>query len=96
MASVCRGCPAVPGLVGRAGACLGLDQHRAIRPSQAAGEPAPELFPLLWLLQGRRVVALSGDTAALQNPSTGNVLTYRKARKPAYGPLGDSLDDFTA
>ena len=51
---------------------------------------------LLWLLQGRRVVALSGDTAALQNPSTGNVLTYRKARKPAYGPLGDLLDDFTA
>jgi hypothetical protein len=42
------------------------------------------------------VVALSGDTAAIQNPSTGNVLTYRKARKPAYGPLGDSLDDFTA
>ena len=38
---------------------------------------------LLWLLQGRRVVALTADTAAIQNPSTGNVLTYRKARKPA-------------
>jgi hypothetical protein len=51
---------------------------------------------LLWLLQGRRVVALTDDTAAIQNPNTGNVLTYRKARKPALGPLGDSLDDFTA
>jgi hypothetical protein len=51
---------------------------------------------LLWLLQGRRVVALTDDTAAIQNPSTGNVLTYRKTRKPAFGPLGDSLDDFTA
>jgi hypothetical protein len=50
----------------------------------------------LWLLQGRRVIALTVDTAAIQNPNTGNVLTYRKARKPAYGPLGDSLDDFTA
>lgn len=34
---------------------------------------------LLWLLQGRRVVALTDSTAAVQNPSTGNVLTYRKA-----------------
>jgi hypothetical protein len=51
---------------------------------------------LLWLLQGRRVVALTDNTAAIQNPNTGNVLAYRKARKPAYGPLGDSLDDFAA
>jgi hypothetical protein len=50
---------------------------------------------LLWLLQGRRVVALTNNTAAIQNPATGNILTYRKARKPALGPLGDSLDDFT-
>jgi hypothetical protein len=50
---------------------------------------------LLWLLQGRRVVALTADTAAIQNPSTRNVLAYRKLRKPALGPLGDSLDDFT-
>jgi hypothetical protein len=49
---------------------------------------------LLWLLQGRRVVALTDGTAAIQNPTTGNVLTYRKTRKPAYGPLGDLLDDF--
>jgi hypothetical protein len=51
---------------------------------------------LLWLLQGRRAIALTADTAALQNPRTGTVTTYRKHRKPAYGPLGDSLDDFIA
>ena len=51
---------------------------------------------LLWLLQGRRAVALTADLAAIQSPNTGNVLTYRRTRKPAYGPLGDLLDDFTA
>ena len=64
------------------------------RPTR--GSRATTATGLLWLLQGRRVIALTDSTAAIQNPSTGNVLTYRKARKPAYGPLGDSLDDFTA
>jgi hypothetical protein len=50
---------------------------------------------LVWSLQGRRVVALSSDTAAVEG-RTGNVLIYRKHNKPAYGPLGDSLDDFIA
>lgn len=50
---------------------------------------------LIWNLQGRRVVALTESTAALQG-HTGNIVTYRKAHKPAYGPLGDSLEDFTA
>ena len=27
---------------------------------------------------------------------TGNVTVYRKANKPAFGPLGDSTDDFVA
>jgi hypothetical protein len=48
---------------------------------------------LLWCLEGRRVIALSADTAAIEGHS-GNVTTYRKHRKPALGPLGDSLDDF--
>jgi hypothetical protein len=39
------------------------------------------------LAASQRVVALTADTAAIQNPSTGNVLTYRKVRKPALGPL---------
>jgi hypothetical protein len=43
---------------------------------------------LLWLLQGRPVVAL----AAIQSP-TGAVTVYRRFNKPALGPLGDSLDD---
>jgi hypothetical protein len=48
---------------------------------------------LCWLLQGRAVVALTTDTAAIEN-RTGNVTTYRRHNKPALGPLGDSLDDF--
>ena len=48
---------------------------------------------LLWLLQDRRVVALTAETAAIEG-HTGNIVTYRKHRKPALGPLGDSLDDF--
>jgi hypothetical protein len=50
---------------------------------------------LIWLLQGCPVVALTEATAAIKMP-TGNVTTYRKHNKPAYGPLGDSIDDFVA
>jgi hypothetical protein len=45
--------------------------------------------------KSRRVVALTEGTAAVEG-HTGNILTYRKHRKPAYGPLGDSLNDFVA
>jgi hypothetical protein len=48
---------------------------------------------LIWLLEGRPVVAITEGTAAIQNP-TGNITVYRKANKPAFGPVGDSLDDF--
>jgi hypothetical protein len=48
---------------------------------------------LIWLLQGRDVAALTEETAAIRCPS-GSVTVYRKHNKPAYGPLGDSLDDF--
>ena len=47
---------------------------------------------LVWLLQGRSVVALTETTAAIQS-ATGNVTVYRKHNKPGLGPLGDSLDD---
>ena len=49
---------------------------------------------LIWLLQGRTVVALTEDEAAIQ--CSGGVVMYRKHRKPALGPLGDSLDDMGA
>jgi hypothetical protein len=49
---------------------------------------------LVWLLQGRPVVALTADTAAIENKKTGNITVYRKHNKPGYGPVGDSLDDF--
>jgi hypothetical protein len=48
---------------------------------------------LIWLLKGRAVVAITEGTAAIKNP-TGNITVYRKANKPAFGPVGDSLDDF--
>jgi hypothetical protein len=48
---------------------------------------------LIWLLEGRQVVALTADTASIRSPKTGNVTTYRRFNKPALGPLGDSLDD---
>jgi hypothetical protein len=48
---------------------------------------------LVWLLQGRAVVALTQTTAAIENP-TGAITIYRKNNKPALGPVGDSLDDF--
>jgi hypothetical protein len=48
---------------------------------------------LIWLLQGRTVVALTDSTAAIENP-TGAITVYRRYDKPALGPVGDSLDDF--
>jgi hypothetical protein len=48
---------------------------------------------LVWLLQGRPVVALTETTASIRNP-TGTITTYRRYNKPSYRPLGDSLDDF--
>jgi hypothetical protein len=50
---------------------------------------------LIWLLDGRPVVALTGATAAIKNP-TGAITMYRRYNKPALGPMGDSLDDFDA
>jgi hypothetical protein len=48
---------------------------------------------LIWLLQGRPVVALTGASAAIEN-SIGAITIYRRFDKPAFGPVGDSLDDF--
>jgi hypothetical protein len=47
---------------------------------------------LIWLLQGRPVMALTETEAAILGQS-GATVTYRKHNKPALGPLGDSLDD---
>jgi hypothetical protein len=47
---------------------------------------------LIWLLHGRKVVALTEATAAIES-STGAVMVYRRFNKPALGPLGDSVAD---
>ena len=46
---------------------------------------------LIWILQGRPVVALTKDTALIQTAN--GTVSYRRYNKPALGPLGDSLDD---
>jgi hypothetical protein len=38
---------------------------------------------LIWLLEGRPVVALTETTAAIENP-TGTITTYRRFNKPSY------------
>jgi len=47
---------------------------------------------LIWLLQGRKVVALTEATATIRN-QIGTLTIYRRFNKPALGPVGDSLDD---
>lgn len=47
---------------------------------------------LVWLLQGRQVLALTEDTAAIENPS-GSITAYRRHNMPAIGPVGDSSED---
>jgi hypothetical protein len=52
---------------------------------------------VLWLLQGRAVVALTDATAAIENP-TGAITIYRKFDKPALGEVvtfehGVGVDD---
>jgi hypothetical protein len=54
-----------------------------------------DLTGLIWLLRGDPVVALTETTAAIRH-ATGNITTYRRFHKPAFGPLGDSLDDMGA
>jgi hypothetical protein len=48
---------------------------------------------LIWLLEGRAVVALTADTATIKNEITGTTTTYRRHHKPGLGPVGDSLED---
>ena len=72
-----------------------------LAPIPAAPKPSFErlsrydLTGLVWLLSGRRVIAMTDSTAGIETVR-GGTLTYRRHNKPALGPLGDSLDDFTA
>jgi hypothetical protein len=46
-----------------------------------------DLTGLVWLLQGRRVTALTADTASIWHP-TGSITVFRKNNRPAYGLVG--------
>jgi hypothetical protein len=78
-----------------------VDELFGLHPAPA--RPAPtycrlsryDTTGLIWLLQGRAVVALTDTTATIRT-SSGGTVTYRKQHKPALGPLGDSLDDMGA
>jgi hypothetical protein len=48
-----------------------------------------DLTGLVWLLQGRRVTALTADTASIWHP-TGSITVFRKNNRPAYGLVGDT------
>jgi hypothetical protein len=50
---------------------------------------------LIWLLDGRKVLALTAETAAIHNPS-GSITTYRRHHKTCSWSSGDCLDDLTA
>jgi hypothetical protein len=49
---------------------------------------------LIWLLCGRQVVALTQSTAVVES-QTGMATLYRRHNKPAFGPLGDSLEELS-
>jgi hypothetical protein len=84
---------------GEQAAALGWTARDLFGLADVPDRPAPnyqrlsryDLTGLVWLLQGRRVVALTKETAAIET-ATGTV-AYRRHNKPALGPLGDSLDD---
>jgi hypothetical protein len=86
---------------GRHAAALGWTAKDLFGLHQPPADPHPSYrrlsrydeTGLLWLLGGRRVVALTETTAAIQS-SGGSRLIYRRHHKPALGPLGDSMEDF--
>jgi hypothetical protein len=45
---------------------------------------------LIWLLQGRDVIALTAEGAVIRT-ATAAILTYYRHGGPAYGPIGDSV-----
>jgi hypothetical protein len=91
------------GMWGEQAAALGWSEHELFGLHPVPERPAAsyhrlsryDATGLLWLLEGRSVVALTAETAAIQAQG-GAALTYRKHRKPTLGPLGDSLDDLGA
>jgi hypothetical protein len=87
---------------GEQAAALGWTARDLFGLADVPDKPAPSFqrlsrydqTGLVWLLQGRRVVTLTKDTAVIETAN--GTLSYRRYNKPALGPLGDSLDDMGA
>jgi hypothetical protein len=85
---------------GRQAEALGWTARDLVGLHQPPAKPHPSYSRLsrydhtglVWLLQGRSVLALTDSTAAIEN-ATGAITIYRRFNKPAFGPRGDSLDD---
>jgi hypothetical protein len=88
---------------GEKAATLGWTEHDLFGLAPIPDKPKPsferlsryDLTGLIWLLDGRRVIAMTDSSAAIET-ARGGTLTYRRYNKPALGPLGDSLDDMEA
>ena len=91
-----RGRQDVPGDVGRASFGAGMVEPDLFGLHTPPANPHPsysrlsryDATGLVWLLQGRPVIALTADTAAIESPKTGSVTVYRKHNKPALWAAG--------
>src|SRR5262249_39167969 len=69
--------------------CLPAKPHPSYRRLSRYDETGP-----ISLLSQRQVLALTGSTAVIES-QTGMATVYRRHNKPAFGPLGDSLEDLS-
>ena len=80
---------------GRQAEALGWTSHDLFGLRQPSAKPHPSYsrlsrydeIGLIWVLGGRKVLALTAETAAIHNPS-GSITTYRRRAKPALGRAG--------
>ena len=78
-------------LAGRGAICSHCIRLQVSRRRATGGCLA--MTTLVWLLEGREVVKLTEESAAIRWRG-GSVTIYRRNNKAAFGPLGESLDDF--
>src|SRR5262249_26308216 len=86
---------------GEQAAALGWTAANLFGLHRPSNKPVPDYLclgrydetGLIWTLQGREVVALTEESAAIRTQS-GTITTYRKGRPPELGQANNSTDDF--